>query len=308
MKKLIILFAPLLLLSVFCGNKQKAATTIKSTTDSYAALASNESVSFQNLADAVTYGDLPGTGTTVTPSSELVTKADVSTYVGINTSNVYYSALSSGEVVAKRDLTPYYYSYTVYMYTGYDGGTSGGWANSTDACNYATSGLCTTYATNTVYSPSSSLSTSASIYWYDGYNYQPWSFSVNTGGCSSPYNYTTGYWAYYPAGNSAIELNHSGTGQIITMTSCVTYYTYVLNNSGTGQSSCSAARSGSTGGPGVYSNTGSLINGATYLYTDAGLTTPYNGGGNWYCITISGTKWAFQLSSTGLVTNLSSSC
>jgi len=66
-------------------------------------LASNQTVSFTNLKDAVDTGVILGK-TTITPSLEQVTKADVETYTWANTVYSPFSAKSSNQLVIKSDV------------------------------------------------------------------------------------------------------------------------------------------------------------------------------------------------------------
>jgi hypothetical protein len=70
---------------------------------SWAGLATNQTVSFNNLQDAVTTGVFTAK-TTIPVSNEQITKADANTYVNINTSFAPYAAKSSNQLVTKFDL------------------------------------------------------------------------------------------------------------------------------------------------------------------------------------------------------------
>jgi hypothetical protein len=70
---------------------------------SWAGLATNQTVSFNNLQDAVTTGVFTAK-TTIPVSAEQITKADANTYVNINTSFAPYAAKSSNQLVTKFDL------------------------------------------------------------------------------------------------------------------------------------------------------------------------------------------------------------
>lgn len=71
---------------------------------SWASLASNQAVSFNNLANAVNTGVFTAK-TTIPVSEECITKADANTYVNINTSNAGYASKASNQLVYKADLT-----------------------------------------------------------------------------------------------------------------------------------------------------------------------------------------------------------
>lgn len=70
---------------------------------SWSGISSNQTVSFANLLDAVNNG-LFVPKTTITSSSEQITKADANTYVNIDTAYAPYSAKSSNQLVVKSNL------------------------------------------------------------------------------------------------------------------------------------------------------------------------------------------------------------
>jgi hypothetical protein len=70
---------------------------------SWAGLANNQTVSFNNLQNAVSSGIFVAK-TTIPTSNEQITKADADTYVYINTSFASYSAKSSNQLVVKSNL------------------------------------------------------------------------------------------------------------------------------------------------------------------------------------------------------------
>lgn len=70
---------------------------------SWASLASNEIISFNDLQDAVTTGALPATGTGIPATDECVTKADIGTYVHNQIDDPAYIALASNEELTKQD-------------------------------------------------------------------------------------------------------------------------------------------------------------------------------------------------------------
>lgn len=71
---------------------------------SWAGIASNQTVTFNNLQDAVTTGVFTQK-TSIPATNECITKTDANTYVNINTSNSGYSSKSSNQLVVKSDLT-----------------------------------------------------------------------------------------------------------------------------------------------------------------------------------------------------------
>lgn len=76
---------------------------------SWASLANNQTVSFNNLQNAVnTYVFVAKTAIPV--STEQITKADADTYVYIDTAFASYAAKSSNQLVVKSDLQPSLFS------------------------------------------------------------------------------------------------------------------------------------------------------------------------------------------------------
>lgn len=69
----------------------------------WAATANNETISFNNLQNAVNTNVFTAK-TTIPVSNEQITKADADTYVNINTSFAPYAAKSSNQLVVKSNL------------------------------------------------------------------------------------------------------------------------------------------------------------------------------------------------------------
>lgn len=70
---------------------------------SWSGRASNQTVSFTDLKDAVDTGVFLGK-TTITPSSEQVTKSDVDTYVWVNTLYPAFSNKANNQLIVKSNL------------------------------------------------------------------------------------------------------------------------------------------------------------------------------------------------------------
>jgi hypothetical protein len=85
---------------------------------SWATLANNQTVSFNNLQNAVNNGVFTAK-TAIPVSNEQITKADADTYVNINTSFGPYAAKASNQLVVKSNLQAVITSYphTIYYYT-----------------------------------------------------------------------------------------------------------------------------------------------------------------------------------------------
>ena len=118
---------------------------------SWVSIANNQTVSFNNLQDAVTNGYFVAL-TSIPASQEQITKTDASTYVNIDTAYAPYAAKASNQLVVKSNLRPISYSYTVYYEEScyWDGlYIEGGAASAAAACNNTLS--------ITLYSPVSSF-------------------------------------------------------------------------------------------------------------------------------------------------------
>lgn len=70
---------------------------------SWAGLASNQTISFNNLQNGVDTGQFTAK-TSIPVSNEQITKADANTYVNIDTSDESYAAKASNQLVTKSDL------------------------------------------------------------------------------------------------------------------------------------------------------------------------------------------------------------
>jgi hypothetical protein len=85
---------------------------------SWASLASNQTISFNNLQNAVNNGVFTAK-TAIPVSNEQITKADANTYVNINTSFGPYAAKASNQLVVKSNLEAVItsYAHTIYYYS-----------------------------------------------------------------------------------------------------------------------------------------------------------------------------------------------
>jgi hypothetical protein len=174
---------------------------------SWAGLANNQTVSFNNLQNAVNTGVFTAL-TTIPVSSEQITKSDASTYVSIDTSYAPYAAKASNQLVVKSDLvasgtttttttaSPTTTTTTTAAPTsitlhgsGRNKAITNGWTSSTDACNNGATAATAVYSytgtltTNTILTINGfyQLSTTTSWYWYSpnnavevGYNGTDW--------------------------------------------------------------------------------------------------------------------------------------
>lgn len=145
---------------------------------SWAAIASNQCVSFNNLQDAVTNGYFVAL-TGIPATQEQITKSDASTYVNIDTSYAPYAGKASNQLVVKSNLIPVSYAYTIYYEAAcfYDGFyIEGGATSGNIACGNA--------LTITLYSPVSSFANGMKLF-YDSICSNFW--YGDTGGCGQYY-------------------------------------------------------------------------------------------------------------------------
>jgi hypothetical protein len=105
---------------------------------SWLGIANNQTVSFDNLQDAVTTGYFYALAS-IPSSLEQITKVDASTYVSIDTAYAPYAAKTSNQLVVKSDLKPIFsYSGTFYYNLGVKFFWYG-WDTDFNACsNYST--------------------------------------------------------------------------------------------------------------------------------------------------------------------------
>ena len=95
---------------------------------SWAGLASNQTISFNNLQNAVNTGVFT-LKNTIPASTEQITKSDADFYVNIDTSYGPYAAKASNQLVVKSNLqapAPSYYTYRLYGF---------GYGSAFDACS-----------------------------------------------------------------------------------------------------------------------------------------------------------------------------
>ena len=227
---------------------------------SWAGIASNQCVSFNNLQDAVNTSVFT-LKNTIPVSLKQITKLEAGFYVNIDQGFAPYAGKTSNQLVVKSNLiaaTPLPYSFTLY-YDYID-------ANST-YIGYTTSGAACAATTPsiTVYSSSSTIVVGAVLY-VDPCGYDP--FYGNS--------YSGGY-PYFKIGSSYITFEEyspalPAVGNVIrTIGSCgPVYYTYVVrpsNNLGTICTDPSYT---------VYSSS-ILLTSGDFIFYDTALTNPVTG-------------------------------
>lgn len=123
----------------------------------------------------------------------------------------------------------------------------------------------------------------------------PW----GTGTSNYYYNSSTGY-SFTVTYNSITQ-----TYTVANYAACTTYTTW-LENGGVSYGSNAAACAAGTGGPGLYSSISGMVTSVTTFYTNTALTTPFNGGGLIWSVSLGPTyasKYAATINSSGVVTS-----
>jgi len=169
---------------------------------SWVGIANNQTVSFNNLQDAVTNGYFVALAA-IPVSTEQITKTDAATYANIDTTYGPYAAKASNQLVVKSNLIPISYAYTIYFYEYcyYDGFyVEGGSGTAAAACSNPN--------TITLYSPSSSFVAGMKLF-YDAACSNPW--YGDQGNCGDYYKVIisgTAYSFMYPdAGSTVSNIN-----------------------------------------------------------------------------------------------------
>lgn len=157
---------------------------------SWAGIANNQTVSFNNLQDAVN-NNVFALKNAIPASNEQITKADADYYVYINTSYGPYAAKASNQLVVKSDLqaqvTSYPYTIWYDQPCYWDGFfVEGGAASNTDACNLNTNSI-VLYSSSSVFQDTIKL-------WYDSNLSNPW--YGDQGACGSFYRYQNNSFTY----------------------------------------------------------------------------------------------------------------
>ena len=166
---------------------------------SWVGIANNQTVSFNNLQDAITNGYFVALAA-IPASQEQITKTDASTYANIDTAYGPYAAKASNQLVVKSNLIPISYAYTIYYRIDcyYDGFyIEGGGPNPGIACSNTLN--------ITLYSPVSSFANGMKLF-YDSACSNPW--YGDTGGCGQYYKVIIAGAAYtftYPNAGSTVQ-------------------------------------------------------------------------------------------------------
>lgn len=214
---------------------------------SWAGIANNQTISFNNLKNAVDTSVLVAK-TTIPTSDEQITKTDADTYVYINTSSPSYSAKASNQLVIKGDMTasatttstttttttcaslPYSYTLTY----DYDDGLPIiiGATTIYGACSAITQSF-------TVYSNSSTFSVGAALY-YDSCGTVPIVANSYDGAFGTLYNWNSNYVTFETDSYTVRSVTScfgttttSTTTTTTTLTPTTDYYTYNVTSTST---------------------------------------------------------------------------
>lgn len=204
----------------------------------WSSLASNQTVTFTNLQDAVTSGVFT-LKSTITSTSECITKADANTYVNLDTAYSPYSNKTSGQLVVKSNLRPsFLYSYSILYLNANDG-----YFGSTTAA-----GACAHTLSLTLYSHNSTFTAGTRLWYVDGTEFTPAS------GSDPYYKYSSSTFTYTVGSGVA---NIASCSTTVTFTSTQTWSkpsgvtSLTVECWGGGGAGGSAVNSGSRGGGGA---------------------------------------------------------
>ncbi len=229
---------------------------------SWASIANNQTVSFNNLQNAVNNGVFTQK-TSIPASNEQITKADADTYVNINTSYGPYAAKASNQLVVKSDLQAVItsFAHTIYYYTTcyWDGlYLEAGASSAATACTSNAYSI-------TLYSSDFALGNGSLLFTDSALN-NPWYSDTLCGGSAGYFKVDTYSFQYY-----AVE--YEGPYQIVNYTLCAGQTAYSFSGCGVGDS-VSASCSDATSNPKTLYSECSTLSAGCSLYYDSGFTNP----------------------------------
>lgn len=230
---------------------------------SWASIADNQTVSCQNLQNAVNNGvfTLKNTIPSSDPAAfEQITKADADYYVNINTAYAPYAAKSSNQLVVKSDLDPVItsFAHTIYYYTTcyYDGFyVEQGASSASTACTSNAYSI-------TLYSADFALGNGSLLY-TDSNLTNPW-YSDEVCGTPGYFKVDTYSFRYFTLDE---------VWQIQNYTLCSGQTAYSFGNCGKG-SSISAACSDATANNRTFYSECSVLSAGCSLFNNSDLTNP----------------------------------
>ena len=231
---------------------------------SWISLASNQTVSFNNLQNAVNNGVFTAK-TSIPATNEQITKTDANTYVNINTSYGPYAAKASNQLVVKSDLQAVItsYAHTIYYYTTcyWDGlYLEAGASSASTACSSNAYSI-------TLYSADFALGNGSYLY-YDSNLSNLWYSDELCGGGAGYFKVGDYSFQFYPP---SVEQNP----QIQNYTLCAGQTAYSFSNCGVSNSSASGACSDAASNPKtLYSECPSPLTAGCSLFYNSNLTNP----------------------------------
>jgi hypothetical protein len=228
---------------------------------SWANLANNQTVSFNNLQSAVNNGVFTAK-TSIPASNEQITKTDANTYVNINTSYGPYAAKASNQLVVKSDLQAVItsYAHTIYYYTTcyWDGlYLEAGAPSASIACSSNAFSI-------TLYSEDFALGNGSLLYTDSGLVNQ-WYSDELCGGTPGYFKVDTYSFRYYT------------TGEIPTITDytlCAGQTSYAITNCGISNSSAAGACSDAGTNPKTLYSECSTLSAGCSIHFNSNLTNP----------------------------------
>ena len=227
---------------------------------SWASLANNRTVSFNNLQNAVNNGVFTAK-TSIPASNEQITKADANTYVNINTSFAPYAAKASNQLVVKSDLQAVITSYAhtiFYNSTCFWDGLyiESGAGSAASACSLSTNSI-------TLYSSDFALG-NGSVLYYDSALNNPWYSDELCGGTPGYYKVDSYSFRYYTIGDVL---------SISDYTICAGQTSYAIGFCGVGNSVSEACSNAVSSPITLYSECEFLTAGCS-LFFNSNLTSP----------------------------------
>jgi hypothetical protein len=228
---------------------------------SWISIANNQTVSFNNLQNAVNNGVFTAK-TAIPVSNEQITKADANTYVNINTSFGPYAAKASNQLVVKSNLEAVITSYAHTIFYDYecfyDGLTQAGASTAAAACSLNTYSI-------TLYSADFALGNGSRLY-YDS--------NLNAGSEFLSDVYCTGVTpGFYRYGDYSFKYSLQNTSGITDYTLCAGQTSYAIGFCGVGDTISEACSNAVSSPITLYSECEFLTAGCSLSY-NSDLTGP----------------------------------
>jgi hypothetical protein len=174
----------------------------------YVDIADNQTVSFNNLQNAVSIG-LFQQKTTIPAGTEGITKTDADTYVVIDTAYAPYAAKASNQLVVKSNLKPVFQNSATFYYSSVKARWEG-WTSSSTACSSYSGGLSSTIYWNGSFTAGTQIFTTFPLFQVGGSSSGIYFVVVISG---TAYWFTVNDWTFYDSasGTYAATINATGT-------------------------------------------------------------------------------------------------